>query len=190
MLILWTLQNAFPDCPLSRFHLQDDHRPFPAKFLKEADFRVIGIFFLCEQYLLLEQSFWYPYISCLLSPADIKTRVGTPTYWTPDDMRWIAGTNLKTTHIQRTRDWEDEWRRGVALLNSEGFPETSSYTLKLYIWAATIYSSRSFVSSVLPLHTLQAVEELPAPKHDVEANTRGEFKAKEQWNKIVLREHK
>lgn len=157
--------NAFHHCPLSRLKDQHTSTYFPQVFLDKTPFHVIGKFFLCQQYLLSKDSFWFPYISSLPQPGldeynggsfsskDAK-RLGTPLWWTEEDLEWIRGTNMDAARLERLDLWRREWSDGCGVLRDEGFEDWESYSYNLYGWASTIFSSRCFGTSLLPDHAL------------------------------------
>lgn len=158
--------NAFHQCPLSRLKNQHDPSHFPQLFLDKTPFHVIGKFFLCQQYLLSEDSFWFPYISSLPQPgrgeynggsfsSDDAEKLGTPLFWTEEELEWIRGTNMDAARLERLELWKREWSDGCCILRNEGFAGWEEFDYNLYGWASTIFSSRCFISSVLPDHVLE-----------------------------------
>lgn len=111
----------------------------------------IGYFVLVEQRLLGEKSFWYPYISCLPAESELTT----PMYFSQDDLQWLLGTNLHTSNTDSSRSsvelrrnmWNNEWQQSCEVLRSQGV-DTSKYTWELFLWAATIFTSRCFPSDL------------------------------------------
>ncbi|KAI4284577.1 MAG: hypothetical protein L6R35_004872 [Caloplaca aegaea] len=102
-------------------------------------------FFLIEQYHLGEQSFWWPYIRILPDPLS-EYPFDTPLYYNDDDLKWIQGTSLEHSRRNMEAMWREEHAHGLQnLLPSD----RSHYPWKLYKWAATVLSSRSFPSSAL-----------------------------------------
>lgn len=174
--------NAFYECPLSRLADREDSTRFPQVFLDRTPFHVIGKFFLCQQYLISKDSFWFSYISSLPQPGTAEynggsfnspdaERLGTPLFWTEDDLYWIKGTNLDAARLERLALWKQEWSDGRDMLRDEGFANWESYTYNLFGWASTIFSSRCFGSSLLPSNAL-------------------ENESSHQWMERVRKEHK
>ena len=65
-------------------------------------------FFVVEQYLLQEESFWWPYIRLLPQPGH-ETSLHATTLWNKDDLRWLEGINLgQATHLRKKR-WREEF---------------------------------------------------------------------------------
>ncbi|KAG9240792.1 hypothetical protein BJ878DRAFT_268684 [Calycina marina] len=124
--------------------------PFPISFLETLapdDPNVIGFFFLIQQYLLKEKSFWWPYIRLLPLP-DGPGDLNIPVLWSDDDCRFLAGTNAEPPIRMKQRIWSSEWQKGIRLLQEESY-DCQNFTLTLYRWAATIFGSRSFRASLV-----------------------------------------
>ncbi|ORY13089.1 hypothetical protein BCR34DRAFT_600206 [Clohesyomyces aquaticus] len=102
---------------------------------------VLSYLLLIEQRTLREKSFWYPYIACLPLPEDMST----PVWFTPEDMKYLDGTNLVHATSEQHRLWGDEWRDAQLALDEAGI-DNFKYDIVLFKWAATIMSSRSFAS--------------------------------------------
>lgn len=126
-----------------------DSVPFPPEFieaLKEDDPNIIGHFFLVQQFLMSEESFWWPYIKILPQPGEPE-RLGIPIWWPEADRRFLDGTNAAPPIKKRGEMWKREWAKGIALLQDR-FENWEQYTYHLYQWAATIFGSRSFRASL------------------------------------------
>lgn len=90
-----------------------------------------GTFFLAEQRLKGSKSFWAPYINALPKDDDLAT----PLWFTPEDLKWLAGTNLYSSsgprHLTavelRRAMYEKEWKTGVAALKKAGV-DTDPFT--------------------------------------------------------------
>ncbi|KAI9838311.1 MAG: hypothetical protein M1819_005579 [Sarea resinae] len=121
--------------------------PFPDAFLRTLPAQTVTVFFLCQQYLLGEESFWAPYINVLPGPNE-PDRLGTPLWFDEEDRLWLRGTNVEKGYQDREVEWERLWEEGCRILDKEHFDRTG-YTWLLAKWAATILSSRSFISSLL-----------------------------------------
>jgi len=123
--------------------------PFPPEFidcLNADDPNIIGHFFLMQQYLLGQESFWWPYIRLLPQPNSPES-LGLPVWWPETDFEFLNGTNAEPPVKKRKALWEEEWKQGIALLGS-GFEYHDKYTYHLYQWAASIFGSRSFRASL------------------------------------------
>lgn len=78
-------------------------------------------FLLAEQRLLGQQSFWQPYVSCLPKEGQL----GTPLYFSQDDLVWLHGTNLHAAVDHRRAMWEQEWKTGCDVLRKGGSDVTA-----------------------------------------------------------------
>jgi hypothetical protein len=107
---------------------------------------VIGNFFLIQQYLMGPKSFWWPYIRLLPQPDGPSD---LPMLWPEEDRIFLEESNAQTAlKLQRDR-WEDEWKHAIAIpVGQDGGKSWNwkEYTITLYLWAATIFGSRSFGS--------------------------------------------
>lgn len=118
---------------------------------------------LCVQYLKGEESFWHPYVSSLPQPVlshsteqavEYGSVAGlqTPVFWSTDDMRWLTNTNIARGVVDRKNSWRQDWQRVLELLRGspEGVETADGLTFDIWLWAASIFSSRSFTSALLP----------------------------------------
>lgn len=143
---------------------------FPQKFLNEVPAKVIGCYFLMQQYLLGDKSFWAPYIRSLPQPNEPQ-KLATPLYWNDEARAWLNGTNLLMAVRQREEMWREEldhaakvfwngclemmyarelWKPASELYGDLYSSGKNEKLLNLYKWACTIFSSRSFVSTLIP----------------------------------------
>lgn len=134
--------NAISSSP----SLESHSPPLPTKFLENGNPDVVAKFFLMQQYLLEEKSFWADYVKSLPKP---KGGLNTPMYWTDEEKVWLEGTNLELGVQDRCVSWRKSYDEAMVLLGD--WAEKSAFTWDLYLWAATIFSSRSFISSLLPI---------------------------------------
>lgn len=125
--------------------------PFPADFFTMVEPKVIGCFFLIQQYLTVDTSHWGPYIRSLPQP-DEPEKLATPLYYTEEDLKWLEDTNLLPAVSQRREMWQNEFESGKEILEKcDALKDLSGkWTWDLYKWASTIFSSRSFVSKLIP----------------------------------------
>lgn len=110
-----------------RFPPFESHsEPFPDVFLQEASPRTVAVFFLSQQYLLKEQSFWWPYIRILPQP-DEPEKLSTPLWFSEEDKTWLKGTNMERGASVRFDDWRKEWQNGIDILKAAN-RNTEAYT--------------------------------------------------------------
>jgi histone-lysine N-methyltransferase SETD3 len=122
---------------------------FPSEFieaLEQDDPNIIGHFFLVQQFLMGENSFWSPYIKLLPQPYEPE-RLGIPIWWAEADRKFLDGTHAEPPVQKREEMWKAEWTRGVTYLRDSS-ENWEAYTYPLYQWAATIFGSRSFRASL------------------------------------------
>lgn len=124
-------------------------KPFPQNFLdtlSQDDPNIIGYFFLIQQYVLKDKSFWWPYIRLLPQPSEPE-KLGIPIWWSEEDRRFLEGTNAEPPIKTRKVMWVNEWKRAIAILR-EHSQVWEEYSYELYQWAATIFGTRSFRASL------------------------------------------
>lgn len=93
--------------------------PLPESFLQQTPLHTVTVFFLSQQYLLREDSFWWPYIRALPQP-DQPDRLGTPLYFAQEDILWLKGTNLERGRSDREDDWKTQFHAAIASLKEAG----------------------------------------------------------------------
>ncbi|EPQ67169.1 hypothetical protein BGT96224_5096, partial [Blumeria graminis f. sp. tritici 96224] len=106
---------------------------------------VVGNYFLMQQYLEGDQSLWWPYIRLLPQP-DAVANFRMPLWWPETDHVFLQGTNVYPAMEATRKLWAHDWQRGKDLVHT--FDNSSDFTLRLYEWAATIFSTRSFRASL------------------------------------------
>ena len=77
---------------------------------------ILTRFFLIEEYLMQEASFWWPYIR-MLPRLDRREFLTTPIWYDEEDLTWIAGTNLEGARLSRLAAWEVEHKSFVEALD-------------------------------------------------------------------------
>jgi hypothetical protein len=95
-----------------------------SKLIGKVSRSAVGSFFLAEQRLKGSESFWAPYIKALPKNDELTT----PLWFTPEDLKWLAGTNLYSSsaspHLTavelRRVMYEKEWKSGIAALKKAG----------------------------------------------------------------------
>lgn len=91
---------------------------FPAPFLRDQSKnpQSLQAFFLMEQLLLGEKSWWAPYIATLPTVEDI-----TSMQFDEDDVIWLEGTNLKGGLSDQDAKWKEMFSHGVEQLKLLGW---------------------------------------------------------------------
>lgn len=122
---------------------------FPVPFLLAQVTRPESLqsFFLMEQLVLKDKSWWEPYISSLPTVEEVNDR----QFDQPEDLAWLEGTNLKKAFETQSNKWRQLYEDGLERLRLLEWPHAldGSYTWERFRWAATIFGSRSFTSQVL-----------------------------------------
>lgn len=138
--------NAIDACPQFSLHGSPS---FPVEFLntlEQDNPHIIGHFFLIQQYLMGEKSFWWNYIRLLPQP-DQPRALAIPIWWPEADQDFLDGTNAGPPVRLKQRIWREEWEQGINLLK-DSRDNFEAYTYTLYKWAATIFGTRSFRASL------------------------------------------
>ena len=139
--------NAIQTCS---YFLHHQLESFPTEFMEslgEDDPNIVGHFFLMQQYLLGDKSFWWPYIRLLPQP-DQPERLGIPIWWPAADQRFLDGTNADPPIKKRKEMWMAEWDKGISILRKH-LSDWETFNYNLYQWAATIFGTRSFRASLI-----------------------------------------
>nr|POE74652.1 ribosomal lysine n-methyltransferase set10 [Quercus suber] len=106
----------------------------------------IGFFYLMVQYVNREQSFWRPYLDSLPKP---ESDFCTPLWFREqDDLEWVVGTDVLHTAKGRLEIYKQYHATGVEVLREAGI-DPSPYTWDLFLWAVTMFTSRSFSSNAI-----------------------------------------
>ncbi|KAF5246951.1 hypothetical protein FAUST_1006 [Fusarium austroamericanum] len=128
---------------------RDDPKPFSSNFLVKTPPHVIGRFVLIKHFLLRE-SFWTPYIQALPQPNDVDSW-SLPPFWPDEDAELFEGTNIEVGVANIKANVMREFRAGCDLLDRDDWePQLlKQFTLPLYQWAYSIFSSRSFRPSLV-----------------------------------------
>ncbi|KAL5118504.1 hypothetical protein ACEQ8H_003519 [Pleosporales sp. CAS-2024a] len=104
---------------------------------------------LIEQRLKGQASPWHAYIACLPSPATMTT----PLWFDEQDWAFLAGTSLAPAAKERRSDYFQQWQQAHALLQDAGLPWADQVDFETLLWAATIFTSRAFISThIVPDH--------------------------------------
>ncbi|KAK7723613.1 hypothetical protein SLS57_004427 [Botryosphaeria dothidea] len=136
-------------CPLK---LQLSYRQAPEAVQGQLSENILSNIALIKELLLGEESLWAPYITCLPTSEQLNTPIYFAEEMTEEainerrnDTAWLLGTNLDKVWRPRKDQWEEEWQNAVRVLEKNGVA-TKGYTWDAYAWAATIFTSRSFIS--------------------------------------------
>ncbi|KAH7158967.1 hypothetical protein DER46DRAFT_610821 [Fusarium sp. MPI-SDFR-AT-0072] len=129
---------------------RDDPKPFPVGFLAQIPPHVIGRFVLIKHFLLKGESFWAPYTQALPQPDDHDSW-SLPPFWPDEDAELFEGTNIEVGVTSIRANVKREFKTAHDLLIAESWePELlKQFTLPLYQWAYSIFSSRSFRPSLV-----------------------------------------
>lgn len=136
--------NALPSPP-SPFH-HDPSAPLPAPFLQSAPPHVVGRVFLVQQFLRGRDSHWWPYIRSLPQPEDVASWT-LPPFWEEDDRELLEGTNLEVSIGKINATLKREFNEAQRLLGE--WADGPKFTRALYNWAYAIFTSRSFMPSLV-----------------------------------------
>ena len=150
--------NAIIDSPLASTWWEEPASPaFPARFMEMNPSHVIGRFFLIQQYLKGEDSFWSTYIETLPQPEHLSSW-SLPAFWPSEDAAWLAQTNAAGSVEEMQGIVSRDYKKARMLLKEASFPGWQGYTRLLYNWAFCIFTSRSFRPSlVLSAETMDRV---------------------------------
>ncbi|KAI2482703.1 hypothetical protein Ptr902_05020 [Pyrenophora tritici-repentis] len=103
--------------------------------------------------LLIEQrdkgqaSPWHAYIACLPNSRDMTT----PLWFDEGDMAFLAGTSLVPAAKERKAELQQQWEGAIAVMEELSIPLAKGIDTESLLWAATIFTSRAFISThILP----------------------------------------
>lgn len=97
---------------------------FPPAFIEALEPDAATAFFLVDQCLRGEQSFWARYLQSLPRMEQMTT----PQYFEGEDLEWFRGTNLFQAREKRLETWKVMYDRGMEVLRSCGFEGCEAYT--------------------------------------------------------------
>lgn len=137
--------NALPSPPAS-FHHDPASPTFPEAFLAPSPPHVVGRVFLVQQFLRGAESHWFPYIRSLPQPGDAESWL-IPPFWEEDDLELLQGTNLEVSVGEINATLEREFGAAKKLLG--GWEHAEGFTRELYNWAYAMFTSRSFMPSLV-----------------------------------------
>ena len=85
-------------------------------------------FFLMEQWILKENSWWAPYLLTLPKPDDIDALCFTDQ---EEDLAGLKGTNLESAIKKQLDIWRDDYSKGMEQLRKLEWPNAMS---GMYTW--------------------------------------------------------
>ncbi|EPX74259.1 lysine methyltransferase [Schizosaccharomyces octosporus yFS286] len=95
--------------------------------------------FLALERLKASDSKWAAYIEYLPKSFD------TPTYFNDEDKQFLKATNIEFALQDRLHNWRHAYEDVLKL----GSFSENQFTLDLFIWAATVFTSRCFSSTLI-----------------------------------------
>jgi len=104
---------------------------FPRGFLRQnlGQPEMIQAFFLMEQFIIGDKSWWAPYIRTLPTLRDVEE-----WQWEKgEDVEWIEGTNLKIGVAAQVAKWQDMYAVGIRQLKQLKWPNALNGTCTWYV---------------------------------------------------------
>ncbi|KAJ4381811.1 hypothetical protein N0V86_003176 [Didymella sp. IMI 355093] len=118
---------------------------------------------------------WHNYIACLPGVESMTT----PLWFDEEDVALLAGTSLAPALKERKADYHKQWEHAVSVLREVGVAWADEVDFISLLWAATIFTSRAFIST----HILPEIETVPILfpvvdilNHSVTAKVEWDFK--------------
>lgn len=101
---------------------------FPAAFLHHQNVRIIQSFFLMEQLVLKDRSWWAPYLATLPKPVEVEA-----LYFTDgeSDIKALKGTRLETAIVKQIEGWKTQFIQGMDHLRELAWPNAVK---EIYTW--------------------------------------------------------
>ncbi|PWW74526.1 SET domain-containing protein [Tuber magnatum] len=116
---------------------------FSADFISNTTQHTALCMFLCLEWLKEKESLWWPYLRVLPRGFD------TPLYFSDEDFKYLQGCNLEVNEVKARKSlWREEFEAAAAILQREGY-DTEHCTWELYLWASTVFTSRSFTGKLM-----------------------------------------
>jgi hypothetical protein len=84
----------------------------------------IGYFYLMNQYINKDKSFWKPYLVTLPGP---ETEHHTPFWFSDEDLAWLEDTDVLHTTKARQEIHKAHYKKGLAMLDRANL-STEPYT--------------------------------------------------------------
>ncbi|KAF1828582.1 SET domain-containing protein [Decorospora gaudefroyi] len=137
---------------------------------------ILTYLLLIEQRKRGNESPWHAYIACLPMPESMNT----PLWFDNDDMVFLAGTSLAPAAKEKKGELHQHWEHALTVMKERGIAlaDGIDFTSDLLLWAATIFTSRAFIST----HILPERETIPIlfpvidiPNHSVSAKVEWDF---------------
>ena len=101
---------------------------FPSAFIRSQKIAVVQSFFLMEQWILKEKSWWAPYLSTLPKPNKIEALYFTDNV---EDLNFFRGTNLHTAISKQVETWKAQFTKGMDQLKKLEWPNAMNHS---YTW--------------------------------------------------------
>jgi hypothetical protein len=101
---------------------------FPSAFLRNQKAALVQCFFLMEQWVLQEKSWWAPYLSTLPKPDDIEALYFMDN---DEDLKLFGGTNLQTAISKQIEGWKAQFAKGMDQLTKLEWPNAVN---NIYTW--------------------------------------------------------
>ena len=92
---------------------------FPSAFLRHQEIGVVQCFFLMEQWILQDKSWWAPYLSTLPRPDEIEALHFSDQ---EEDLICLRGTNLENAVIKQLETWRAHFFQGMEQLKKLEWP--------------------------------------------------------------------
>lgn len=107
---------------------------FPREFLHDNVHRpeLLQAFFLMEQAVLGDKSWWAPYIQTLPTVSDINDL----QFETEDDRKWLEGTNLASGWADLTVKWRGLYDKGLKELTASSWPHAIDGSFTWYVFSS------------------------------------------------------
>lgn len=145
-------ESSVATCPygisLSYLNAIDEYSPifsphgdsFPRAFLdtlKVNEPHIISHFFLMQQYILKEKSFWWLYIRLLPQP-DQADKLCIPIWWAEEDLQFLESTNAEPAIKIRKSLWKRQFEQGIKALLKDPTADGSDFW-KYVLYSVSIY---------------------------------------------------
>ncbi|KAH5433849.1 hypothetical protein HBI25_184740 [Parastagonospora nodorum] len=110
---------------------------------------ILTYLLLIEQRNKGKESPWHAYIACLPGAESMTT----PLWFDDEDMAFLAGTSLAPAAKERKSLYYQQWEQALGIMKDAGVALADEIDFESLLWAATIFTSRAFISThILPDH--------------------------------------